>query len=87
MSSVIAPKAKEIVATSFYRVEEEVRSDADCGCPQCVMWTIVYEDKEGEIVEIGQSWQGPLGKEAADDICDLMNMAYDAGCEANPEAK
>jgi hypothetical protein len=71
----------EVVASSFYRVEEEVRSPADCACPQCVLWTIVY-DEAGEPVEIGRSWQGPLGKEAADDICDLMNMAYDAGREA-----
>ncbi len=40
----------------------------------------------GEPVEIGQAWQGDDGKEVAEDICDLMNMAYNAGLEAKPGA-
>jgi hypothetical protein len=42
---------------------------------------VVYDD--GEPIEIGQAWQGDLGKEAAEDVCDLMNMAYAAGCESD----
>jgi hypothetical protein len=86
MSSVIAPKTEEVAASSFYRVTEEIRDEAYCKCQACVMWTIVFQEN-GEEVEIGQSWQGVLGHDAAQDICDLMNMAYDAGCESNPEAK
>ena len=62
----------------FYRVEEQARDPQQCSCGYCVMWTIVYEEN-GEPVEIGTAWQGHEGQEAADDVCDLMNMAYDAG--------
>lgn len=64
----------------FYRVEEQERSDTQCRCPECLMWTVVYND--GEPTEIGTSWQGEAGKEAAEDVCDLMNMAFDAGRES-----
>lgn len=66
--------------SEFYRVEGEERSDTTCKCPECLMWTIVFDD--GEPTEIGTSWQGEAGKEAAEDVCDLMNMAYDAGQES-----
>lgn len=62
----------------FYRVEEQLRSEAECKCGNCVMWTVVYEE-DGMPVEIGQAWQGEAGQAAADDVCDLMNMAYEAG--------
>jgi len=70
--------------SEFYRVEEQLRSEAECKCPNCVMWTVLYDD--GEPIDIGTAWQGDDGKEAADDICDLMNMAFDAGRE-NPDGK
>jgi hypothetical protein len=71
-------------SSDFYRVEEQLRSEAECKCPNCVLWTIVYDD--GEPTEIGTAWQGEDGKEAAADVCDLMNMAFAAGQE-RPEAK
>lgn len=64
----------------FYRVEEVIRSKAECECPACVLWTVVY-DSDGQPTEIGTSWQGDDGKEAAEDVCDLMNMAFAAGRE------
>lgn len=67
----------------FYRVEEVVRSEAECKCPNCIQWTIVYNGPEP--TEIGTSWQGDEGKEAAQDVCDLMNMAYDAGHESRDD--
>lgn len=65
---------------SFYRVEEVIRTQGECECPACQQWTIVYDLPEP--TEIGTSWQGEDGKEMAEDICNLMNMAYDAGKEA-----
>lgn len=67
----------------FYRVEECIRSAADCQCDACKQWTIVYDD--GEPTEIGTSWQGSEGKELAEDICELMNMAFDRGAESTLE--
>lgn len=64
----------------FYRVEKTDDSGECLNCKQaCTMWTIVF-DEGGEPTEIGQSWGD---REMADDICDLMNMAYDAGLESN----
>ncbi len=67
------------MSNPFYRVEVQGRPPDECKCANCVLWTVVYDD--GEPVEIGQAWQGDLGKESAEDICDLMNMAYEAGTE------
>jgi hypothetical protein len=63
---------------AFYRVEL-TDDKGECGhCRQaCEMWTIVFES-DGEPTEVGQSWGD---KEMAHDVCDLMNMAFDAGLE------
>ena len=63
---------------AFYRVEEVILPAGNCTCPNCQQWTIVFEDA-GEPTEIGNFWQGDDGKEQAEDICDLMNDAYDLG--------
>lgn len=55
------------------------------GCNHCAdgqYWTICSKKPSGEYIEIGTSWQGPEGKETAQDVCDLMNMAYEAGRES-----
>ena len=47
------------------------------GCPRCnngAYWTICDEDD----VAIGTSW---MDREFADDICALMNMAFEDGKE------
>jgi hypothetical protein len=75
-----APLADE---EQFYRVEEVIRSAAECQCPACVQWTIVYDD--GQPTEIGTSWQGDEGHELADNVCDLMNMAFARGAESTLE--
>jgi hypothetical protein len=63
----------------FYRVEDTGDPGECLNCKQaCTMWTIVY-DEDGEPTEIGQSWGD---RETADDICDLMNMAYVEGQES-----
>jgi hypothetical protein len=74
--------AKEAATTDqrFYRVEEQGRAPDECQCANCKLWTVVYEDSEP--TEIGTAYQGDAGKEAAEDLCDLMNMAFDAGKEA-----
>lgn len=65
--------------SNYYRVEESPRAADACQCENCKLWTVAYDD--GEPTEIGTSWQGEAGREAAGDICDLMNMAFDAGLE------
>lgn len=65
---------------SFYRVDVAVGKEGCLYCGHDAYYTITYED-EGERVEIGTSWSD---QECAQDICDLMNMAYDAGREADP---
>jgi hypothetical protein len=68
---------------SFYRVKE-ADMDVHRGCSHCGAgwyWTVVYNDTDGHEVEIGTSWQGDEGKQLAEDVCDLMNMAFDAGRE------
>jgi len=60
----------------FYRVEA-----AEGGCEHCghdKFWDIVFTEN-GETCATGQSWGD---KEHAEDICDLMNMAYDRGQES-----
>lgn len=78
MSDLLPEETKD-----FYRVEKSANHES-CGCGHDTQWTIVYSVLEGEApetIEIGTSWQGNPGKEAAQDICDLMNMAYEAGAE------
>lgn len=64
---------------TFYRVEEQGRPPDECQCANCKLWTVTYDDG---LTEIGTAYQGDLGKEAAEDVCDLMNMAFDAGRES-----
>ncbi len=71
------PVARPTDERTFYRVEQ----DDYCVCNTCHQdapnWTIVSGTGDDEC-GIGQSWGD---KETADDICDLMNMAYDRGRE------
>jgi hypothetical protein len=64
----------------FYRV---MVADGHRGCERChngTFWTVVCTDEDGEIFEVcGSSWGD---RELADDICDFMNMAYEAGKES-----
>lgn len=66
-----------------YRVVQ----DDYCVCNTChqntANWTIVSGAGEAEC-GVGQSWGD---KEIADDICDLMNMAFDAGKEDSERAE
>jgi hypothetical protein len=64
--------------TCHYRVEI---ADGHTGCEKCgwdAMWTVVWTEANGEPCQIGTSWGD---KEFAEDVCDLMNMAYEAGKE------
>lgn len=62
---------------NYYRVEVE---DENAGCKHCghgKFWVIMEgqgDDAAGQGTSYGD-------KETADDICDLMNMAFDAGAE------
>lgn len=63
--------------STMYNVELTATGQPECQCVNCQLWTITYSDPEP--TEIGTSWQGEAGKETAEDICDLMNMAYEFG--------
>lgn len=66
----------------FYRVQLSANHAACTQCGHGSYYTIVYNDENGEETEIGQAWGD---QEIAEDICDLMNMAYDAGRESPEE--
>lgn len=69
----------------FYQVQKAANSPTDCGCDACARWTIVYREYgDTEETELGQSWQGSVGKETAEDVCSLMNMAYEQALELLP---
>lgn len=69
------------MSDDYYRVKMATGIDVE-GCAHCgagKQWSIVYvEHGATEETEIGQSFGD---RELADDICDLMNMAYEAGLE------
>ena len=74
---------------TFYKVKKSENHVGGCQhCGHDVMWTITYTELVGEApeeIEIGTSWQGEEGLELAEDICELMNMAFDAGQESRQE--
>jgi hypothetical protein len=63
----------------FYRVALSANHSACTQCGHGSYYTVVYTDRFGEEVEIGTSWGD---SEVAEDVCDLMNMAFDAGVES-----
>jgi len=62
-----------LVSTRFYRVVAQVGSKACKHCGHGGYWTVAYTGGDGEETEIGTSW---ADQETAQDVCDLMNMAY-----------
>ncbi len=70
------------VSGEFYRVDKAANSPTECSCDACALWTILYREYgDTEDTELGQSWQGTQGKETAEDVCSLMNMAYEQALE------
>lgn len=71
------------VSTDYYRVKMMAGGDGCTHCGAGQMWTIVYvEHGATEETELGQAWGD---RELADDICDLMNMAFESGLEVPPQ--
>jgi hypothetical protein len=72
----------EALANSYYyQVKMAAGEDGCSHCGGGKMWAIVYvEHGQTEETEIGQTFGD---KNLADDICDLMNMAYEAGMECS----
>jgi hypothetical protein len=62
----------------FYRVEIAAGQEGCKHCGEGTFYTVVSGTGADEC-EVGQSWGH---KESVEDICDLMNMAYDAGQES-----
>jgi hypothetical protein len=62
----------------FYRVQLSANHEACTQCGHGSFYTIVYKDVE-EDIEIGTAWGD---SDVAEDVCALMNMAYDAGQES-----
>lgn len=82
MSAATKPEKVPVVSTRtddgpMYQVELTATGQPECQCENCQLWTITYLDPDP--TEVGTSWEGTAGKEAAEDVCDLMNMAYDLG--------
>jgi hypothetical protein len=75
------------MATVVESVAEHYRVIEDNpGCPHChegAFWTVGWICDDGEWESIGTSWKD---SEAAEDACELMNMAYTAGLETALEA-
>jgi hypothetical protein len=64
--------------STYYRVEPSDTGGSACEhCGRGGYWTIIY-GPDGDETEIGTAWED---RGLADDICDLMNMAFDAGME------
>jgi hypothetical protein len=75
------PTSEQRVRDDFYKVALEPGHHGCDSCGAGAMWTIVFLELTGEAPEevaIGTSWGD---EEMAKDVCDLMNMAYDKGCE------
>lgn len=67
-------------APDFYRVVAEADKAECCTCKQhAPLYTIEWTEPSGEPCTVGSSWGD---EELANDICELMNMAYVAGQEA-----
>lgn len=68
--------------SDFYQVQKAANSPTDCACDACALWTITYrEHGDTEDTELSQSWQGSVGKETAEDVCNWMNMAFEQALE------
>lgn len=67
---------RPITEDQYYQLA--VQEDGCHNCGHGTMWTVFYKDEKGEPVEIGQAWGD---QDLTQDVCDLMNMAYDRGRE------
>lgn len=68
--------------TDYYRV---ALADGHDGCERCGsnrMWTVISGEGD-DAIEIGTSWGD---QELAEDVCDLMNMAFREGVEFEENA-
>ena len=75
----VEPVTAEVHDDSYYKVKMAAGEDGCSHCGAGKMWAIVYvEHGDTEETEIGQTFGD---RHLADDICDLMNMAYEAGLE------
>jgi hypothetical protein len=64
--------------SDHYRVERRTGDNSGCAhCGHDLQWTVVSGQGD-DAIEIGTSWGD---KELADDVCELMNMAFAAGQE------
>lgn len=70
-----------------YRVEPSANQTGVCPCGHDMQWTITWQESwQKERTEASQSWGGLAGKKLADDICELMNMAFEHGAEVEHDA-
>ena len=65
-----------------YRVEPSANHTGVCPCGHDTRWTITWQESwQEERTEASQAWGGLAGKALAEDICVLMNMAFEHGAE------
>lgn len=73
------PLAAEVPDYRYYQVKMAAGEDGCSHCGAGKMWAIVYvEHGQTEETEVGQTFGD---HELAEDICDLMNMAYESALE------
>lgn len=61
--------------SAFYRVEASGKPDCThCGAGQ--MWTVCWTDASGEDCQISSDYSD---QDLVEDLCTLMNMAYETG--------
>lgn len=73
------PQTIEVPDTRYYQVKMAAGEDGCSHCGAGKMWAIVYvEHGQTEETEVGQTFGD---HDLAEDICDLMNMAYESALE------
>jgi hypothetical protein len=78
-----SPEPVEVLTEykTYYNVVMAAGEDRCSHCGGGKMWAIVYvEHGQTEETELGQTFGD---RHLADDVCDLMNMAYEAGMECS----
>lgn len=62
-------------------------ADGAAGCGHCgagAMYTVVYNDVDGEECQISTSYQE---REVAESICEVMNIAYELGFDVREQGQ
>src|SRR5882762_2406462 len=82
------PSNEQTLPDDPYRVEPSANQTGVCPCGHDTQWTITWQESwQKERTEASQSWGGLAGKELAEDICELMNVAFEHSAEVEHDAE